>query len=120
MVLDKRSLDTLTGLQHQQLLCCLCDNALDSPSLRDALQQRFDGSDDVKREMREAVAEKRGELKVAMLLNSHLLTPLAVLTLRRSISCALGIAELWPRRPRRPAVQTSLAVAPVDLQILAC
>lgn len=65
MALDKHSLDTLTGLQHQQLLCCLCDNALDSPGMRDALQQRCDGSDDVKREMREAVAEKKGELKVS-------------------------------------------------------
>lgn len=33
--------------------------------MRDALQQRLEDSDDVKREMREAVAEKKGELKAS-------------------------------------------------------
>ena len=63
-LLGHNHLDSLTGSQHEQLLTFLCNDALEGPALRDALQQRLDHSDDVKREMRGAVAEKRGELKV--------------------------------------------------------
>ena len=46
------------------LLTFLCDEVLDSETMRSALQTRLDASDDVKREMREAVAEVKGSLKV--------------------------------------------------------
>ncbi len=39
--------------------------------MRDALQGRMDESDGVKREMREVVAEKKGELKVEGSLPGH-------------------------------------------------
>lgn len=65
--LSGKELDQLSGEQHQKLLTFLCDEALDSEILRDVLQERLEGSGDVKREMREAVAEKKGELKVIIL-----------------------------------------------------
>ena len=46
------------------VLSFLCDDVLDGEAMRDALQARLDNSDDVKREMREVVAEKKGTLKV--------------------------------------------------------
>ena len=46
------------------VLSFLCDDVLDGEAMREALQERLDNSDDVKREMREAVAEKKGTLKV--------------------------------------------------------
>lgn len=57
-------LDGLTASHHQVLLSFLCDEVLDSDKMREALQERLDGEGEVKREMKGAVAEKKGELKV--------------------------------------------------------
>ena len=46
------------------MLSFLCNDILEGELLRDALQARLEDSGEVKREMREVVAEKRGELKV--------------------------------------------------------
>lgn len=65
-VLLQEGIEGLSGHQHQVLLTFLCDDILGCEKLRDALQDRMDGSGDVRREMREAVAEKKGELKVSL------------------------------------------------------
>ena len=57
-------IEGLSGHEHQIILTMLCDDVLSCEKLRDALQERIEGEGDVKREMREAVAEKKGELKV--------------------------------------------------------
>ena len=71
--LSRKALDELSGKEHQTLLAFLCDEVLDREAMRDALQERLEGSGDVKREMREAVAEKKGELKVSILGSCFLL-----------------------------------------------
>ena len=65
--LTTEGIDGLTGHEHQVLLTFLCDDVLATEKLRTALQEREEGSGDVRREMREAVAEKKGELKVHLL-----------------------------------------------------
>lgn len=62
--LSRGELDELTGSQHQALLSFLCNDVLEGERLREVLQARLEDSDEIKREMRGAVAEKRGELKV--------------------------------------------------------
>ena len=42
----------------------LCDEALDTEALREALSQRVDGAEEVKKEMREDIAEDKRKLKV--------------------------------------------------------
>lgn len=42
----------------------LCDEALDTEALREALSLRVDGAEEVKKEMREEVAEDKRKLKV--------------------------------------------------------
>jgi len=48
--------------------CCvcryLCDEALDTDALREALSQRVDGAEEVKKEMREDIAGDKRKLKV--------------------------------------------------------
>ena len=43
----------------------LCDEALDTEALREALSQRVDGAEEVKKEMREDIAEDKRKLKVS-------------------------------------------------------
>lgn len=62
--LAEQGLDLLSGQQHQEVLSFLCNDILEGELLRDALQARLEDSGEVKREMGEVVAEKRGELKV--------------------------------------------------------
>ena len=45
----------------------LCDEALDTEALREALSQRVDGAEEVKKEMREDMAEDKRKLKVPQL-----------------------------------------------------
>lgn len=42
----------------------LCDEALDTEALREALTLRVDGAEEVKKEMREDIAEDKRKLKV--------------------------------------------------------
>jgi len=42
----------------------LCDEALDTEALREALSLRVDGAEEVKKEMREDIAEDKRKLKV--------------------------------------------------------
>ena len=62
--LSGAELDGLTGPQHRALLSFLCNDVLEGERLREVLQVRLEDSGEVKREMRGAVAEKKGELKV--------------------------------------------------------
>lgn len=62
--LQGKGIEGLSGQQHQTLLTFMCNDVLSCEALREALQERIEGEGDVKREMREAVAEKKGELKV--------------------------------------------------------
>lgn len=66
--LSGAALDQIPGLHLHVLLNFLCNEVLNSEQMRDALQERLDESSDVKREMKGAVAEKKGELKVPPLL----------------------------------------------------
>ena len=50
----------------------LCDEALDTEALREALSLRVDGAEEVKKEMREDIAEDKRKLKVSSAL-LHLL-----------------------------------------------
>lgn len=43
----------------------LCDEALDTEALREALSLRVDGAEEVKKEMREDIAEDKRKLKVS-------------------------------------------------------
>lgn len=45
----------------------LCDEALDTEALREALSQRVDGAEEVKKEMREDMAGDKRKLKVRQL-----------------------------------------------------
>ncbi|KAL4857865.1 Bromodomain adjacent to zinc finger domain protein 1A [Chlorella vulgaris] len=56
-------LDKLTHDQHLALLRYLCDLALDSDKMRSVLQRREDEAIDVKRDVREELAEQRKQLK---------------------------------------------------------
>lgn len=43
----------------------MCDEALDTEALREALSLRVDGAEEVKKEMREDIAEDKRKLKVS-------------------------------------------------------
>lgn len=45
----------------------LCDEALDTEALREALSLRVDGAEEVKKEMREDIAEDKRKLKVSQI-----------------------------------------------------
>ncbi|DBA92727.1 TPA: hypothetical protein ACH3X1_002933 [Trebouxia sp. C0004] len=62
-VLATQSAHVLTPDQHLVLLRYLCDEALDTEALREALSQRVDGAEEVKKEMREDIAEDKRKLK---------------------------------------------------------
>lgn len=57
---------TVDGMSHDCGIDCryLCDEALDTEALREALSLRVDGAEEVKKEMREEVAEDKRKLKV--------------------------------------------------------
>ncbi|PSC69056.1 DDT domain-containing protein [Micractinium conductrix] len=57
------SVDSLTHDQHLALLTFLCDAALESEKMRGVLQRREDEATDVRRDIREEVAEQRKALK---------------------------------------------------------
>ncbi|DBB13479.1 TPA: hypothetical protein ACH3X3_000533 [Trebouxia sp. C0006] len=62
-VLATQTAHVLTQDQHLVLLRYLCDEALDTEALREALSQRVDGAEEVKKEMREDIAEDKRKLK---------------------------------------------------------
>ena len=57
-VVSKQRQHSVSGLFRY-----LCDEALDTEALREALSQRVDGAEEVKKEMREDIAEDKRKLK---------------------------------------------------------
>ena len=66
----KSNVGSTYWLVHSNLDSCiecryLCDEALDTEALREALSLRVDGAEEVKKEMREDIAEDKRKLKVS-------------------------------------------------------
>lgn len=63
-MLGERGAEEVPAEYHRSILCHLCNEALDREPLRVMLAARMENAEGVKKEMREAVAEDKGKLKV--------------------------------------------------------
>jgi hypothetical protein len=63
-MLGENGAEVLPAPYHRAVLCHLCNESLDREPLRVMLAARMENAEGVKKEMREAVAEDKGKLKV--------------------------------------------------------